>query len=403
VKAGFALILTMALGALVAHYVLQENGYVLINFQGYSVQMSVPIMAFVLLLAYLAVRIVVRLWRAPRRLGQYAADRRSRKAGERITQGYIELGQGNFARSEKLLTRGARHSETPLLNYLAAARAAQAQGNKQRRDNWLSMAQEQEPGASTAVLLAQAELQLENQERDAATHSLQKILEETPKNTVAMRMLASIFLEDKNWEALEELLPQLRRFAKTQPEQLDDWTVMAWSELLKIRPVDPKNSKVLIKKLPRHLRENAQILKAQAEGYIASERVDEAEVLVRKALDRHWDNDLVRLYGVIKSPAKAKLLKRAEAWLAQRPEDPTLLLAAGRLCVQNKLWGKARSYFETSLGIEPSPETWHELGQLLTQMGEAESASDAYQKGLTLSYSGPAVPRLEADLGQPPD
>ena len=79
-KFGFILILIMARGALVAHYVLQENGYVLINFSGYAIQMSVPVMAFILLLAYLAVRTVVQLWAAPRRLGAYAAARRTRKA-----------------------------------------------------------------------------------------------------------------------------------------------------------------------------------------------------------------------------------------------------------------------------------------------------------------------------------
>jgi uncharacterized membrane-anchored protein len=137
----------MALGALAANFLLQDNGYVLINFRGYIIEMSVPIMAFLAILTYISVRFLVRLWRAPKQLGEAAARRRVRKAGERITQGYIEIGQGNFARGEKLLTKGARNSETPLLNYLQAARAAQAQGDIERRDAWLTMASEQEPRA----------------------------------------------------------------------------------------------------------------------------------------------------------------------------------------------------------------------------------------------------------------
>ena len=64
--------------------------------------------------------------------------------------------------------------------------------------------------------------------------------------------------------------------------------------------------------------------------------------------------------------------------------------------VPNSLYtGKARSYLESSLAIRPSPETYHELGQLMLQVGEQESASDAFQRGLTLRYAGTDVPRLE--------
>jgi HemY protein len=393
-KWGLVVILTLALAALVTHFLLQDNGYVLINFQGYAVTMSVPILAFLLLLAYFAVRVLVQIWRAPRRLGEYTAARRIRKANELITRGYIEMGEGNFARGEKLLTRGVRNSETPLLNYLAAARAAQAQGDRQRRDNWLKMAYEQEPRASASVLLTQAELQLANNELEPARASLQRVLEQTPKHVEALRMLAGLCVSQQNWAELETLLPKLRRLAKKAPDKLDDWTVETWRHLLAAAAEDQMRGRDLLKRLPKHLRNDPRIQRAQIEACIADGRIDEAEKLIRKALDGNWNEELILLYGKLESPAKATLLKRAENWLRQRPEDPALLLTAGRLCVQNELWGKARSYFETSIGIRPSPEAWHDLGQLLSRMGEAESASKAYQKGLTLSYGGTEVPRL---------
>ncbi|MDP6617452.1 MAG: hypothetical protein QF790_09845, partial [Gammaproteobacteria bacterium] len=72
-KSGFAVILSLIIGALAANYLLQDNGYVLIHFRGTLVEMSVPILVLVLVLAYLAVRFFVRLWRAPRQLGEMAA------------------------------------------------------------------------------------------------------------------------------------------------------------------------------------------------------------------------------------------------------------------------------------------------------------------------------------------
>jgi HemY protein len=73
-----------------------------------------------------------------------------------------------------------------------------------------------------------------------------------------------------------------------------------------------------------------------------------------------------------------------------------LLLTAARLCVRNELWGKARSYFETSNAIRPSAETWHDLGQLMLHIGDYEAASRSFETGLTLTYGGkPEAPRLE--------
>ena len=42
-------ILTLAAGSIAAHFLLQDNGYVLINFRGYAVEMSVPVLLFLLI------------------------------------------------------------------------------------------------------------------------------------------------------------------------------------------------------------------------------------------------------------------------------------------------------------------------------------------------------------------
>ena len=205
------IILTLVLAALAANFLLQDNGYVLINFRGYAIEMSVPVLLLLLLVAYLAVRLLVRLWRAPGQLGAIAARRRSRKASERMVRGYIELAEGNFARGERLLTKGVRDSDTPLLNYLAAARAAQSQGDSNRRDNWLKQAYEEEPSAAAAVLLTQAELQLASNEIDAARATLAELLERAPRNSEALRLKAELALASGNWTELETLLPKLAK------------------------------------------------------------------------------------------------------------------------------------------------------------------------------------------------
>ena len=78
----------------------------------------------------------------------------------------IEVAEGNFARGERLLARAASTSDSPLFNYLQAARAAHLQNSDDRRDEWLRLAYQEIPEAANAVLLTQAEFQLDRGQHD---------------------------------------------------------------------------------------------------------------------------------------------------------------------------------------------------------------------------------------------
>lgn len=387
-KTGFAAIIAISLGALAAHLLLAENGYVLVNFHGYILETSVPVLISVLLLAYVAVRLLLQAWNAPRRLGEAWARARIRYAGRQATQGYIALAEGKLARGERLLTRDARRSETPLLNYLAAARAAQMQGDRARRDSWLQMACEQEPAATDAVLLTQAELQLEDGEYAEALASLSRVRDRHPNHPQALKLLGELHHRRHEWQPLAELLPLIRSRGNVPADMLDAWTVQAYTEILASPGLDRAAIDQLWEEVPRALRRDPRLTERRARALIARGAVEDAEADIRRALKEEWDEGLVNLYGELKVQDPAAHLKRIEGWLKERPEDSALLLAAGKACVRHQLWGKARSYLEASLAIRPVPETYHALGQLMTRVGESQSASKAFERGLSMSAEG---------------
>jgi len=384
-KVGLVIILALIVGALAAHLVLADNGYVLINFRGYVVETSVPILALVLVLGYLAVRVLVQVWRAPRRLGEAWARARINYAGRQATKGYIALAEGRLARGERLLTRGARLSETPLLNYLAAARAAQMQGDRNRRDSWLRMACEQEPAARDAVLLTQAELQLDDGQYAEALASLNLVRERHPTHAQALKLLGELHFRRQEWSPLVELLPLLRRRGNVPADMLDDWSVAAYVNIMAGAQADRAALDRVWDDVPRHLRRSPRLALARARALVACGAIEDAEGEIRRSLKEDWSEALVDLYGELAVSDPAAHLKRIEAWLRERPEDPALLLAAGRTCVRHQLWGKARSYLEASLAIRPTPETYRALGLLMARVGEAQSASRAYERGLAMS------------------
>ena len=185
-KFGLIFIVALILSALAASLLLQDPGYVVISFRGYLVEMSVPILLALFVLVLVSSWFIVKLFRAPRKLGEVAARYRSGRAGQRLTRGIIEVAEGNFAKGERLLARAAKVSDAPLLNYLQAARAAHLLGQNDRRDNWLKEAFEQTPEAANAVLLTQAELQLDQEQYEQALATLRRLEESSPNHSHAL-------------------------------------------------------------------------------------------------------------------------------------------------------------------------------------------------------------------------
>ena len=359
----FAAVFLAALivSALAAHLLVGDQGWVIINFRGYLIEMSVPGFLIISAAVVFAIWLVRRVIQAPRRLGEAAGRYRSGRAGQKLTRGMIEVAEGNFAKGEKLLARAASTSDSPLFNYLQAARAAHLQGQDERRDDWLRLAYEQAPEAANAVLLTQAELQLD-------------------------------------WQNLAELLPRLTKQGRVKKETLNKWAVRVHSE--KFSQAEDGDAVIAEwKTISKALKNDTNLLDAYYMNLLRTGLHEKAEKDLAAALKSEWRGPLVRLFGLVEGPDASKQLKRAEGWLANHGDDPDLLLAAARLCLRNELWGKARSYLETVISLRPTPEAYQEYGRLLNQLGEGDAAADAYRQGLGMVAHGPSldIPRLESD------
>ena len=397
-KLGAIVVIALIISAFAAHFLLGDPGYVAINFRGYLVEMSVPVLLALVVALILLIWLIRRLIQAPRLLGEAAARYRSGRAGAKLTRGMIEVAEGNFARGEKLLARAASTSDAPLFNYLQAARAAHLQGQDDRRDEWLKLAYEQTPEASNAVLLTQAELQLDREQYEQALATLRRIEENSKDHSHALALLGRLYYRLQDWPHLADLLPRLRKQGRVKKETLDKWAVRVHTVNFESCP-DGEAIAAEWNGIAKHLKSEVKILEAYYDALMRVGLHEKAEKEIAAALKSDWRGPLVRLFGLIEGPDASKQLKRAESWLGAHEDDPDLLLAAARLCLRNELWGKARSYLETVLALRPTPEAYQEYGRLLTQLGENDAAADAYREGLGLVATAtlPAIPHLEPD------
>jgi HemY protein len=381
VKIGIIVVLALFASAIAAHFLLSDPGYVVINFRGYLVEMSVPVLVLLTATLFGLIWLVRKIILAPRRIGEAAGRYRSARSGQKMTRGMIEVAEGNFARGERMLARAASTSDSPLFNYLQAARAAHLQGRNERRDDWLKLAYQEIPEAANAVLLTQAEFQLDQGQHEQALATLRRLDENSKDHGHALALMARLYFRLEDWAALREILPRVRKHAQVKPETLAVWTTRIHREQID-HAADADAIAAAWKDVPKPRKSDIALLEAYYQGLMRTGQHEKAEKELVSALKSDWRGPLVRLFGLVEGVDASKQLKKAEGWLTNHSEDPDLLLTAARLCLCNELWGKARSYLETVISLRPSPEVYQEYGALLNQMGEADAAAEAYRDGL---------------------
>ena len=382
-KIGFIIVFALLASAFAAHFLLADPGYVVINFRGYFIEMSVYVLALLTAALFASIWLIHKIVIAPRRIGEAAGRYRSVRSGQKMTRGMIEVAEGNFTRGERMRARAASTSDSPLFNYLQAARAAHLQGRNERRDDWLKLAYQEVPEAANAVLLTQAEFQLDHGQHEQALATLRRLDDHSKNHGHALALMGRLYFRLEDWVSLQEILPRITKHAQIKPETLAIWTSRIHREQLQ-DAIDGDAILLAWKNVPKPHKSDMPLLEAYYQGLMCAGLHEKVEKELVAALKSDWRGPLVQLFGQVQGADVSKQLTTAEGWLTSRAEDPDLLLTAARLCLKNELWGKARSYLETLISLKPSPEAYQEYGALLTQMDEADAAADAYRDGLRM-------------------
>lgn len=383
----FLLILTLAVSVILGLVVKQDSGYVLINSHGYIVETSLVFFVLFNLALFAGLHFTIRFYSnikyVPKGLQRWRRARNSSKANETLIKGLIELSEGNWSDAEKSVVKFADKEPSSLLNYLAAARAAQEQGAYERRDTYLRNAHATTPSADIAVGLTQAELQLDQNQLEQALATLRHLQQLSPKHKRVMKILAELYMDLGDWEHLVDLVPNLRKRKALAPERIDAMEEQAFVEMLNHAVTQPDGRLQQVwSRIPAGLQEKEQILLKYVNYLLQTDNSNLAEPLLRNALKKFWSEPLVHLYGIVDGAEPKRQLQLAETWLSTHENNSVLLLTLGRLCLRNKLWGKARDYFEASIGAADNPQAYHELGHLLEKQGEEHKAIECYRKGL---------------------
>ncbi|MCY0965218.1 heme biosynthesis HemY N-terminal domain-containing protein [Parathalassolituus penaei] len=385
-------VITLLLGLGIGSLAGQDSGYVLLSWRNYSLETSVwffvLLLGVMVFLLYLLMRLSLVMLGSDWRFNEWRRSRRTGMARKQTTRGLLCLAQGQWAKAERLLTRSAEATDMPLINYLAAARAAYEQGKHDTTDELLKAANKSTRGAELAVGISHAQLLISRGQKEQALAVLVSLRDRYPRHTYLLKLLVRLYQDLQDWVALHEMLPILTRAGKVPQDRLRELEEKVYLQLLEraARSSLGKDTAAALKKLyhsmPRHCRYSQAIL-LQYSRLLHQHQDDElAEAELRHGLKNVWHDDLILLYGSLQLPDVSQQLLFAEQQLTARPNDPVLLLVLARLSVRAGKRERARNYLQTGLRMKSMPELQSELAGLLMEDGRHEEACELYRLAL---------------------
>lgn len=372
----FLILLALAVAAALAAGF--SKGYLLLVYPPYKFEMALSFVIVALIFGFAALYGVIRLAAhtlgLPRQVRDYRLRRTRNRARNAMDQALTAFFEGHYRRAEKFAAVALKLHESPALSAVVAARSAHEQRNAQARDNYLKAAEIVAPEGKLLQLMAQAEFLVEERRPREALDIVNAAKLIAPRNPALLRLEIRAQILARNWEQVLNGVTQLYKFKDFDRTQLEPIRLNALRESLDVALKDSDSLRELWRKIPPSDRLDPGIAASAARAFIAVDMSDEAQGILERALEHQWDPDLALLYADVPSDKPLAQIERAEDWLRERPADAALLLALGKLCAAEKLWGKAQSYIEASLSVQPTRGAHAAYAQLMEKMGKPEEA-----------------------------
>ncbi|OGV28089.1 MAG: hypothetical protein A3E88_05375 [Legionellales bacterium RIFCSPHIGHO2_12_FULL_35_11] len=384
-------------------YLAHDSGYVLISYDNWTIESTLFITIILILLVifvlYLATTIISKIIFLPNAWKKWRLNSQSRKSQLKTRQGFIEFNEGHWKQAEKYLIDALPNADTPLLNYLTAARAAQEIGDNKLRDDYLREAQQSMPEAKIAVELTQAQLQIANNQLEQGLATLKHLQDLSPKHPYVLKLLMQLYEKINDWTQLIEILPTLKKEQIIPKEQFLQKEQLYYAEALSSLIKQSKNSEIekLFQIMPREIQRNSAITYIYVRHLMDNKQLQKAEQILRKNLTKiinanikkseldldlqnSSDGKLFELYSQLST--EYIQIKFLENLLKPNPNSADINLCLGKCSIKLGLWGKALEYLEKSIHLMPSSEAYKQLGILNENQNNILEAIKYYKKSL---------------------
>lgn len=388
VVALFAVAVAVALGARL------NDGYLLFVVPPWRVEVSLNLFALLLfglfVAFYAAMRVTLATFGLPKRVRDYRARRQRDQAGQVFQDAVRLLFEGRFGQAMKRAGEAHGAGTAPGLSALIAARAAQRMREPEKQQYWLEHARNDDPRTEAATLMLDAEMANEERRFSDALDALGRLQGKLGRHIAALRLELRARQGSGDWDGVLKLVRQLAKRDALPPEVVVEIRTQAHLANIAKRRSDQGQLVAYLRGLPEEER-GRRVSLAAAKALTALNAEGEAQKLIEASLDKPggdaWQSELAAIYGRLSGGEQTARIAKAEGWLHNHPGDAVLLLALGRMCQRQRLWGKAQSHLEASLSVRATQEAHLALARLLDELDKADEANQHYRASAQLNAS----------------
>ena len=367
----------------------QSTGYVVIVAPPYRIELSLNLLVFIVLAGYFAfyflTRLVATLAGIPARVRAYREDRARSRLRQALDDALLAFFQGRYASAEKSAAAAMTGEETKGVAAIIAARSAHELGRFSEREQFLDQAKGAAPEVDQARLTTLADLLVSQGRHAEALAVLKDLSARDSRNLRLLRLKLQAEQATRDWDEVLETVASLVKLGGLGPAEAAAARRAAHLGNLARKSQDSAALSAYWKQLPQEMRLDSSVAAMAARYHLALGGTAEAQAIIEASLEREWSPSLVALYGESAGDNAMPQIERAEGWLREHARDPALLLALGKLCMRRELWGKAQSYIEASLALEPTHDGHMTLAALMERIGKPQEAVRHFRRSAELA------------------
>jgi HemY protein len=373
----------------IALFARNSTGYVVIVQAPYRIELSLNLLVFLVIAGYFAfymlVRLAITLIGIPTRVRAYREERTRTRLRQALNDALLAFFQGRYASAEKSAAAALLGDETKGVAAIIAARSAHELGRFSEREQFLDQAKGAEPEVDQARLTTLADLLVSQGRHDEALAVLKDLSARDSRNLRLLRLKLQAEQALRNWDEVLATAASLLKLGGIGPVEAAAARRAAHLGNLNRKAQDAAALAAYWKQLPNEIRMDAAVAATAARYHLTLGGNAEAQAIIEQALEREWNAGLVALYGDAAGADALPQIERAEKWLRGHARDPALLLALGKLCMRQGLWGKAQSYIEASLALEPTHDGHMTLASLMEKIGKPQEAEKHFRRSAQLA------------------
>ena len=362
----------VVVGVLVAGsvWLAERPGAVSVDWLGWRIETSVPVLLFALLLIAGGLTWLFSLFAGLARLpGRWASRRREgrrRKGYLALTDGLAAAAGGDPTKARKLAGRAEKLLADPALTRFLSAQAAQLAGDADgARDHFQAMLERPETAAlGLRGLLARA---LEQGDDAAALDLATRARAINPADGWLAETVFTLLIKAFRWrEALDLLADAVRRKAMT-PADAAHRKALVLNEQA-IRAATDEDRRAAIGFARQAVAADPTLTDAAvrlAGLYAEAGRPRRGAAVLEKAWQVQPADPLAQAYGAL-VPGEDPLqrVRRLEKLVAGRPDDRASHLALAEASLEAKIWGQARKHLLAAAADHPTVRTYRLLARL---------------------------------------